>query len=97
RPTTCSVGRRRRPQQPRPRRGRSALSLPARQAPALARDAQGSVRESLEARLGNGLAALLAVAVGAVADLDEGSVDLLDGGLGLGAQRQVALALDVHR
>src|SRR5207244_328879 len=64
--------------------------------PALARHAQGGVRERLEPRFGDGLATLLADAVGAGLDLGQRPVDLLDGGLGLGAEGEVALSLDVH-
>ena len=91
---------RRRPRERRPR-GRHAPARPCRspeaEAPALALHAQRSVRQGLEAFLGDVGAALLALAVGAGVDLLDRGVDLLDGGAGLRRQGQVALALDGQR
>src|SRR5581483_3175204 len=65
-----------------------------RQPAALARHAERSVGQSLQPRTRDLLAALLAQAVGAGVDLDQRAVDLVDGGLRLGGQDQVELALD---
>src|SRR5690606_40671628 len=67
---------------------------PQAETPALALDAQRRLGQRLQALLGDGGAAVLARAVGAVVDAGDGGVDLLDGGAGLGREGQVALALD---
>src|SRR5205085_11047699 len=59
--------------------------------------AEGGLGNGAQAGPGDGLAAALAHAVGALLDLLQGPVDLLDLGPGLGRQGQVALTLDVHR
>src|SRR5688572_17963632 len=67
----------------------SAAAEPA----ALARDAEGGVREGLEPFPGDLLPALLADPVGAGRDTREGRVDLFDRRTGLRAQREIAFPL----
>src|SRR5262245_61630749 len=79
---------------PRWRLGAAIADLSASEAGALALHAERRVRERAEALLRDRVVALLAHAVGAFLDLGERQVDLLDGGLRLRAQREVALPLD---
>ena len=85
---------RRRPTAARPR----PRSAQRREKPrALALDAQRRVREGPQPLLGDDRVALLAHAVRAVLELGQRQVDLVHGVLGLGAQREVALALHGQR
>src|SRR5205085_798110 len=66
-----------------------------RQPAALARHTEGGIWERLEPRLGDGLTTAFTGAIGAGIDAFEGPVDLLHRPPCLGAERKIALALDV--